>query len=57
MQVLDHITEQEVVQLADNMVAGATQMGSIGYDMLLSSRDNLKQVVHELFELAEKRAR
>ena len=55
MQVLDQeVTEQEVVQMADNMVAGATQMGSIGYDLLLSSRDTLKCTLHELFKLVEK---
>lgn len=50
---LEH-TEQEVVKLADNMVAGATQMGSMGYDLLISSREELQKRVHEILELTKK---
>ena len=47
-------TEQSVVQMADNMVAGATEMGSMGYDLLISSREELKRMIHFLVQQAEK---
>lgn len=47
-------TEQSVVQMADNMVAGATEMGSMGYDLLISSREELKRMLHFLVQQAEK---
>lgn len=41
---------KQILELADNMAAGATQMGIQGYETLMSSRDELKRVTKELVE-------
>jgi hypothetical protein len=41
---------QQILELADNMAAGATQMGVQGYETLMTSRDELKRVTQKLVE-------
>jgi hypothetical protein len=44
------ITEKEVLALADNMAASASQLNSMTYDTLMDSRNQLQHVIRELFE-------
>jgi hypothetical protein len=44
------ITEKEVLALADNMAAAASQLSAMTYDNLMESRTQLQVCVHELFE-------
>jgi hypothetical protein len=41
---------KQILELADNMAAGATQMGVQGYETLMTSRDELKRVTQKLVE-------
>jgi hypothetical protein len=41
---------KQILELADNMAAGATQMGVQGYETLMASRDELKRVTQKLVE-------
>ncbi len=41
---------KQILELADNMAAGATQMGVQGYETLMTSRDELKKVTQKLIE-------
>jgi len=44
------ITAKELIELADNMAAAASQMGSMGYEALIHSRDQLIENVYKLYE-------
>jgi hypothetical protein len=44
------ITAKELIELADNMAAAASQMGSMGYEALIHSRDQLITNVYKLYE-------
>lgn len=44
------ITETELIGLADNMAAAASQMGTMGYESLISNRCALVHEVHEIFK-------
>jgi hypothetical protein len=44
------ITEKELLNLADNMVSGATQMGSMGYETLINNREELKEQLYQVFQ-------
>jgi hypothetical protein len=44
------ITAKELIELADNMAASASQMGSMGYESLIHSRDQLITNVYKLYE-------
>ena len=41
---------KQILELADNMAANATQMGIQGYEMLMTNRDELKRVTQQLIE-------
>jgi hypothetical protein len=41
---------KQILELADNMAAAATQMGVQGYETLMTSRDELKRVTQKLVE-------
>jgi hypothetical protein len=41
---------KQILELADSMAAGATQMGVQGYETLMTSRDELKRVTQKLVE-------
>lgn len=43
-----------ILQLADNMAQGAANMSGQGYDMLISSREQLKEVINGIQELCSK---
>lgn len=43
-------TEKEILALADNMAAAASQLSAMTYDTLMSNREELRTRVHELFE-------
>ena len=45
------ITEKELIQLADNMAAAASQLSQMSYDSLINSREQLIEQVHELYEI------
>ena len=44
------VTEKEVLALADNMAAAASQLSAMTYDSLMESRTQLQNHVHELFK-------
>lgn len=44
------ITEKELIQLADSMAAAASQMGQMSYDILINSREQFIEAVHELYK-------
>jgi hypothetical protein len=44
------VTEKEVLALADNMAAAASQLSAMTYDTLMESRTQLQNHVHKLFE-------
>jgi hypothetical protein len=44
------ITEKEVLALADNMAAAASQLSAMTYDTLMDSRQQLQECVHDLFQ-------
>ena len=44
------ITAKELIELADNMAAAASQMGTMGYENLIHSRDQLITNVYKLYE-------
>lgn len=50
IQETEVLTEQELIELADNMVGGATQMGPQGYELLVNSRDRLKIELGKIFK-------
>lgn len=43
-------TEKEILALADNMAAAASQLSAMTYDTLMSNREELRTRVHELFK-------
>lgn len=45
------ITEKELIQLADTMAAAASQMGQMSYDILINSREQFINAVHELYRI------
>lgn len=44
------ITEKELIQLADSMAAAASQMGQMSYDILINSREQFIEAVHEIYK-------
>jgi hypothetical protein len=44
------ITEKDVLALADNMAAAASQLSAMTYDTLMENRSQLQICIHELFE-------
>jgi hypothetical protein len=43
-------TEKDVLTLADNMAAAASQLSAMTYDNLMESRSQLQVCIHELFQ-------
>lgn len=46
-------TLREVIALADSMAAAASQMGAMGYDTLITSREMLVEQLTELYKQLE----
>ena len=46
-------TEKDVLTLADNMAAAASQLSAMTYDNLMESRSQLQFHIHELFDLVK----
>lgn len=46
-------TMRELLQLADNMAAASSQMGMIGYDTLMTSREMLVEQLTEVYKQLE----
>lgn len=42
------VSKEMIMQLADNMAMGAANMSGQGYDTLISSREQLKQIVNQI---------
>lgn len=51
------VTEKELINLADSMAAAASQMGMMGYEQLISCREQLVDNIHELFEIFDLNSR
>jgi hypothetical protein len=45
------LTEKELINLADSMAAAASQMGMMGYEQLIDSRQQLVDSVQEIFQI------
>lgn len=47
------ITEKELIQLADNMAAAASQLSQMSYDVFINSREELINQVHQLYKILD----
>jgi hypothetical protein len=48
------ISKEMILQLADNMAMGAANLSGQGYDTLINSREQLKEVINGLMLKSEK---
>lgn len=45
------ITEKELIQLADTMAAAASHLDQMSYDILINSREQFIEAVHNIYKI------